>query len=372
MRNADQRLAPEVRRVCVHVTIASPRAFIARSSLRALPPRSERFRASPQLPPAGRSTTCAAVQEPLKRSQAAMAFPAASIASNGWDVLRPGPDRTSGTDQTPRSDRVAACVTRKAPSDQRQAATAAPDSSTATTGAEALPIGPEIVSAGTQAPSIAREDVSMAVRRSPRAIHTAVARPARIATSALNATSPGAERFCGSLQSPPAGRTAAWTTLSCPVDRCQTATAFPSASIASLGDSVAAAGSEMRCAEDQAPPAGRKAAPTADVSPSSWRQTATTLPDPSEAIRGVDPETPASEMSFGWSSPVADMGKATMARTAAKSAVRPSMFHSFRELFTPPACGGPLTRDSHRAHAERVIQIFLTNCAEIPYILGVL
>ena len=121
---------------------------------------------------------------------------------------------------------------------------------------------------------------------------------------------------------------------------------------------------ETRRVEDQAPPAGRKAAPIAEVSPSTSRQTATMLPDPSEAIRGDDPETPAFEMSFGWSFPDADIGKATRTRAAARSAVRPSMFHSFRELSMPPACGGPLTRDSRRSHAEGVIQSFLTNSAD--------
>jgi hypothetical protein len=69
--------------------------------------------------------------------------------------------------------------------------------------------------------------------------------------------------------------------------------------MASLGDSVAAAGAEIRCADVQDPPAGRTAARIADVSPSTSRQTAAMLPAPSEAIRGVDPEAPPRERSAG-------------------------------------------------------------------------
>ncbi len=240
-------------------------------------------------------------------------------------------------------------MTRNAPSDQRHAARAAPSSLTATTGADALPTDPEMVTAGDHDPPTVRDDASTAVCRPLITIQTAVICPALSPTSALNADTPGPERSCGGLHEPPAGRIAAWTMLSWPLERCQTATALPSLSIASFGDSVAAAGSEIRCAEDQVPPGGRNAARIDDEPASRSRQTATMLPAPSEAIRGVDPDTPPFEMSLGCSSPVADIGKMTRT-TAARSAVRPSMFNSFRELCTAPPCGAPLTWDSHHAH----------------------
>ena len=89
---------------------------------------------------------------------------------------------------------------------------------------------------------------------------------------------------------------AAWTTLSSPVERCQTATAFPSRSIASAGDSVDGAGTEIRFVV-QSPPDGRNTARIADVSPSNSRQIATMFPALSDAIKGRDPVTPAGETS---------------------------------------------------------------------------
>ncbi len=134
--------------------------------------------------------------------------------------------------------------------------------------------------------------------------------PASIATLALKASSSGADRSSAVLQSPPAGRIAAWTTLSWPVERCQIATVFPSRSIASAGDSVYGAGTEIRF-ELQSAFAGRNAARIADVSPSSSRQMATTFPAASDAMRGCDPVTPAGEMSAGWSSAPATDGAAS-------------------------------------------------------------
>jgi hypothetical protein len=67
--------------------------------------------------------------------------------------------------------------------------------------------------------------------------------------------------------------------------------------MASLGDSVAGAGAEICCPEVHDPPAGWTAARIADVSSSISRQTATMLPAPSDAIRGVDPEAPPRERS---------------------------------------------------------------------------
>jgi hypothetical protein len=75
--------------------------------------------------------------------------------------------------------------------------------------------------------------------------------------------------------------------------------------MASSGLSASAAGLEIRCAEPHVPPAGRTAARIETVSPSASRQTATTLPAPSDATRGADADAPAGEMSNALSSPPA-------------------------------------------------------------------
>jgi hypothetical protein len=81
-----------------------------------------------------------------------------------------------------------------APSHHRQAAIAFPWSSMATRGAYALLIGSEAVSGADQVPEIVREDERTTERRLRIATQTTVARPASTATSALKASSPGAER----------------------------------------------------------------------------------------------------------------------------------------------------------------------------------
>jgi hypothetical protein len=106
------------------------------------------------------------------------------------------------------------------------------------------------------------------------------------------------------------------------VDCCQTATAFPSRSIATSGDSAATDGTEMRSDGPNEPFLGRNAAPMAASSSSSSRQTATTLPELSESIRGPEPENRAGEIVSGLSSLAPVWGKATIrkpVRSAASS-----------------------------------------------------
>ena len=338
-----------VSRVCVHVTTASPRAFIARSSLRALPPRSERLRASPQLPPAGRETTCAAVQEPLKRSHATSALP--SRPSRAAAGKRSGRGRTEPPATTRRPPESAPRPGRRgyAPSDQRQAATAAPASSIAITGVDALPIGPEMTCAGAQAPAIVREDVSMAVRRSleHRPDGRCSAGPDRdvgVERASRRAPRGSAGR---SSRRPPAGprpgrRCHARSTAARRRRRFR-ARPSPASAIRSPPPAPRSARADDQVRRQDGKP--RRSRTCRRRARARRRRR---CPDPSEAIRGVDPETPSFEMSLGCSSPAADIGKATRTRTAAKSAVRPSMFHSFRELFTAASLR---RRRSHGTHA---------------------
>src|SRR5262245_34775344 len=120
---------------CTQLTTASPRRFIARSIVAALRPRRERLRGSPHDPPAGRDAVCAAGATPLNRIQAAIALPAASIATSGADAVCPGAESSSGLDHAPSDERRAASIRRYEPSNHCQAATAPPLSSIATVGA---------------------------------------------------------------------------------------------------------------------------------------------------------------------------------------------------------------------------------------------
>jgi hypothetical protein len=246
-----------------------------------------------------------------------MASPSASMTSCGRDAFRPGPESVSGGDHLPSRACVAATTTRKPPCEPNQATTVPPSLSIATTGAAGVPTGSETTSEADHLLPIVLEEDRSTRWRFCTASQTALTCPAFTATLALKASSSGAERSSAGLQSPPAGLTDAWMTLSWPVERCQTATAFPSPSIASAGDSVAGAGAEIRF-ESQSPPAGLNAGRTADVSPSNSRQIATTFPAPSDAIRGRDPVTPAGEMSVGWSSAPATDGDMSNPSTMTK------------------------------------------------------
>src|SRR5213592_3439336 len=148
-----------------------------------------------------------------------------------------------------------------------------------------------------------------------------VIRPAWIETSAPKASSLGSDTTCGAVQAPPAGRIEAWTRLSRPVvDTCHTATALPSRSMATRGDSAASAGTEIVSESPKPPYLGRKAARIDSALSSTSRQTATTSPEPSETSCGSEPDWCVGEMVSGLSSPAPLWGKAKIRRTVPSAA----------------------------------------------------
>ena len=274
-----------------------PLREVARSSARASPPRVDRSAGALQVPSAVREATCAADQSPLERIQPTAARPSASATTFGAEALCPVEDRMAGSDHCPSAVRVAACTSRYTPSDHTQAATAPPWSSRAIAGARGFPTGSATSSAGAHAPSILRNEERTTARRFWIATQTTPIVPAWASTFGPKPGSPGAERSSGGVHLPPAGLTAARTTLPVFVGCCQATTAFPWRSRASAGDSAPLLSASLW--ELQSPPRGRTAARSATESPSASRQTATRPPLPSVAMSGRDASMPAGEMSLG-------------------------------------------------------------------------
>src|SRR6186997_1025989 len=163
-------------------------------------------------------------------------------------------------------------------------------------------------------------------------------RPAWIETSGPKACSLETDTDCGRLQPPPEVRIAACTTLSWPVvETCQTATALPSRSIATRGDSAATAGSEIVSDSPNTPYRGRKAARIDSPLSSTSRQTASTSPEPFETSCGCEPERWSGEIVSAFSSLAPLCGKPRIVsapRSAASSRGRmrfiaPSLDPSF-------------------------------------------
>jgi hypothetical protein len=120
-------------------TVASPAASMPTAGYSAVTPAAESFSPADQPPPAGRLAASTAHSDgPILTCQAATASPSGSIATWGKEASWPLAERFTGASQPPRADLLDAWTILPPPSGRSQTATAFPAASIATPGKEAL------------------------------------------------------------------------------------------------------------------------------------------------------------------------------------------------------------------------------------------
>jgi hypothetical protein len=248
-----------------HATLVVPSAPAATSGFDASPPGALRFSAAPNAPPAGRVADWTIVCAPFDRAQTAVIVLSGPAATCGTDAPCPSADRSTRGPKAPPGDLVELRAMVFRPSVLSQATTVVPSGATArrissgspepgtATGAENAPPG------GRVATSI-RESGGSKDRQA-----TTVVPSAATPTRAASQSTPGADRSSGAANAPPGGRVATRTIELTPSEPCQTALAAPSGATAMWGAKASPAAESVTGGKTHGPGTARApgaAAPT--------------------------------------------------------------------------------------------------------------